>query len=347
MLGTVDCSEASDFNPRSPYGERRDQPLFRIRLDDFNPRSPYGERPPPNAQVIASSTISIHAPLTGSDHLARLEYHPLHYFNPRSPYGERPWIRSDRPDLMDISIHAPLTGSDFLPPTNAERRKYFNPRSPYGERRTKISVISFKLLFQSTLPLRGATMGSNGTDRVGMISIHAPLTGSDGYLFADGEIADVFQSTLPLRGATAALRSFYSFWSYFNPRSPYGERPALSEYRRVMLYFNPRSPYGERRYTGKKVEREMYNFNPRSPYGERPGMTIKILGPFRFQSTLPLRGATPTSKDWKRWRLFQSTLPLRGATIKKVCPIGHTGNFNPRSPYGERPCLLIDCKIQV
>ena len=36
-----------------------------------------------------------------------------------------------------------------------------------------------------------------------MISIHAPLTGSDVLLAGQKVVTEVFQSTLPLRGATA------------------------------------------------------------------------------------------------------------------------------------------------
>ena len=58
------------------------------------------------------------------------------------------------------------------------------------------------MLFQSTLPLRGATFGLFNAIVGAGISIHAPLTGSD-VLFSGGNInGNIFQSTLPLRGAT-------------------------------------------------------------------------------------------------------------------------------------------------
>ena len=78
--------------------------------------------------------------------------------------------------------------------------------------------------FQSTLPLRGVTRGPIIGDRIGGISIHTPLAGSDsthplvrlgriisihtplaGSDAANGSIPVVnvlFQSTLPLRGVT-------------------------------------------------------------------------------------------------------------------------------------------------
>ena len=56
------------------------------------------------------------------------------------------------------------------------------------------------------------------------------------------------------------------------------------------------------------------NFNPRSPYGERLPATVDNISCWKFQSTLPLRGATKNG--------------LSCAWIMRY--------FNPRSPYGER-----------
>ena len=56
-----------------------------------------------------------------------------------------------------------------------------------------------------------------------------------------------------------------------------------------------------------------------------------------FQSTLPLRGATWYLSLPTRGVLFQSTLPLRGATLHHLFAGSVPADFNPRSPYGERP----------
>ena len=59
----------------------------------------------------------------------------------------------------------------------------------------------------------------------------------------------------------------------------------------------------------------------------------RVLEAIEFQSTLPVRGATPDDKVF-RWSMleFQSTLPVRGATGTwgEVWLDGE--NFNPRSP---------------
>ena len=81
-------------------------------------------------------------------------------------------------------------------------------------------------LFQSTLPGWGATgdmFHRFFDDRD--ISIHAPRMGSDlsdDYDPTHGRFE--FQSTLPGWGATTAHRNVTRTASYFNPRSPDGER---------------------------------------------------------------------------------------------------------------------------
>ncbi len=103
------------------------------------------------------TTISIHAPRAGSDKgRPRRKRRPRH-FNPRSPCGERPGGPcSHGCSSSEISIHAPRAGSDTSP-----RRA-----APNGA-------------FQSTLPVRGATLVVNAVAVGANISIHAPRAGSD------------------------------------------------------------------------------------------------------------------------------------------------------------------------
>ena len=147
----------------------------------------------------------------------------------------------------------------------------FNPRPPYGERPASTpkaviaplefqstppvrgatylpSLLDLPVKFQSTPPVRGATplLRKNGIRYI--ISIHAPRTGSDG---------------------EPVWCEDFGCWD-FNPRPPYGERPAGgSSPTRTPAYFNPRPPYGERRATPDVCGRRS-DFNPRPPYGERP-----------------------------------------------------------------------------
>ena len=57
----------------------------------------------------------------------------------------------------DISIHAPRVGSDKAELNADQAPEYFNPRSPCGERHDRTHIKPSLKLFQSTLPVWGAT----------------------------------------------------------------------------------------------------------------------------------------------------------------------------------------------
>ena len=124
--------------------------------------------------------ISIHAPRTGSDCAACVAGNEPGNFNPRSPHGERRKSYSAFNAYQRISIHAPRTGSDGLGVTGFSLARNFNPRSPHGERLVVTDAETGEMLvFQSTLPTRGATNAAFLYLALLRISIHAPHTGSD------------------------------------------------------------------------------------------------------------------------------------------------------------------------
>lgn len=59
----------------------------------------------------------------------------------------------------------------------------------------------------------------------------------------------------------------------------------------ASTYFDPRSPHGERLEAWHRSN-PLDNFNPRSPHGERPVRRTVYPNPPQFQSTLPAGGAT-------------------------------------------------------
>jgi len=129
-----------------------------------------------------------------------------------------------------ISIHAPRAGSDVGYQMPISWVSNFNPRSPCGERLCIPFVIVVIIGFQSTLPVRGATLTPCGRKASMQISIHAPRAGSDSRVLSEEYVlcyfnprspcgerhkvlkvvgrTDEFQSTLPVRGATA-IRYYY------------------------------------------------------------------------------------------------------------------------------------------
>ena len=145
--------------------------------------------------------ISIHAPRTGSDLTRALQSCKAFDFNPRSPHGERRG-RTPRADV----------------------RGNFNPRSPHGERRQLIICLTDRRIISIHAPRTGSDQKVCPIDLDAEISIHAPRTGSDAKVV--GGHAERFGISIhaPRTGSDMRRPAWRTCRSYFNPRSPHGER---------------------------------------------------------------------------------------------------------------------------
>ena len=207
----------------APLTGSDDRQYSRILWEYISIHAPLTGSDDDEAQKMLPNQISIHAPLTGSDSFQLCPFSGRGGFQSTLPLRGATCKGCEYRNLFAISIHAPLTGSDLLAPYSNRGLSNFNPRSPYGERLYAPERPIGVTLFQSTLPLRGATYLSRGWSVYCTISIHAPLTGSDR---CTGHAKDDRRD--------------------FNPRSPYGERRLVTRRFCYGTYFNPRSPYGER-----------------------------------------------------------------------------------------------------
>ena len=149
------------------------------------------------------SIISIHAPHTGCDS-----------------------DRAQAPEGGAISIHAPHTGCDATPSTTAWKSTNFNPRTPYGVRLKHCSKGLLITPFQSTHPIRGATPITRPRAPLSHISIHAPHTGCD-VDFSVNFSDLVISIHAPHTGCDRRRAHGGPKRHDFNPRTPYGVRPAL------------------------------------------------------------------------------------------------------------------------
>ncbi len=131
------------------------------------------------SSFLALYAISIHTPRVGSDRVRFFCCAVCRHFNPHSPCGERHRIR----------------------PTTCSPR-HFNPHSPCGERPCGTYHPNRSTVFQSTLPVWGATTSA-------VLQSVRPYQ---------------FQSTLPVWGATIYIMALQPPTQYFNPHSPCGER---------------------------------------------------------------------------------------------------------------------------
>ena len=141
--------------------------------------------------------ISIHAPLAGCD-------------TPSKPTQKR----------LQISIHAPLAGCDHEQHGRTQTcAQNFNPRTPCGVRRVVMNCAAASTTFQSTHPLRGATLSC----------LYPPITKAD------------FNPRTPcgVRHHSGLSRSGRR---HFNPRTPCGVRPSCRPFPAREIRFQSTHP---------------------------------------------------------------------------------------------------------
>ena len=166
------------FNPRTPCGVRRSCPRRSRRPRSFQSTHPLRGATLFPASCRSSMPFQSTHPLRGataSFRAARTLFtfqstHPLRGATIMLPVFNR---------ALAISIHAPLAGCDSAVSLVSPNSTHFNPRTPCGVRPRSYAGSSPASRFQSTHPLRGATIAGRRHDRHADISIHAPLAGCD------------------------------------------------------------------------------------------------------------------------------------------------------------------------
>ena len=103
--------------------------------------------------------------------------------------------------------------------------------------------------------------------------------------------------------------------TYFNPRSPHGERHRDYMALDVSELFQPTLPARGATKEGMSVEAWVAISTHAPRTGSDCGKEYIVFGGKQFQPTLPARGATSSSSDKQASSTFQPTLPARGATL--------------------------------
>ena len=214
--------------------------------------------------------ISIHAPRAGRD-----RWRTLGRFGWRRFQSTRPVRGATAPGALPFMLILD-----------------FNPRAPCGARPNASPPLYFHTRkFQSTRPVRGATSTGSCTKRHYNISIHAPRAGRDSDTIGHygchvisihapragrdhAESCDIhvliFQSTRPVRGATSASR-YASDKHLISIHAPRAGRDDRHSARCTILNISIHAPRAGRDNKSSSASR----------YASQ------------FQSTRPVRGATP------------------------------------------------------
>ena len=174
----------------------------------------------------------------------------------------------------------------------------------------------FHIKFQSTLPARGATTTAASTASSSLISIHAPRTGSD-----------------------TPLSRLLGVVIYFNPRSPHGERraPASGRGRRCsgISIHAPR--------TGSdRADEKCGNRTEISIHAPRTGSDRTFMLYFFLPSISIHAPRTGSDHADEAAELISRPISIHAPRTGSDGNTGSSkqrrqGDFNPRSPHGERP----------
>ena len=198
------------------------------------------------------------------------------------------------------------------------------------------------MIFQSTLPARGATDYFTSCLPAPQFQSTLPARGATWYRGRDRMGKRGFQSTLPARGATDSVEHhrLADSISIHAPREGSDPADGLLHPRRpeisihapregsdvdlrdgplagVISIHAPREGSDRRRRQG--VQHQSISIHaPRE--GSDCQFWIFVIHWHEFQSTLPARGATNQERPFYGGREFQSTLPARGATCLPSWP---------------------------
>ena len=234
------------------------------------------------------------------------------YFNPRSPCGERPGGAPGPVVPSAISIHAPRVGSDLDGRGPAWQTGDFNPRSPCGERRHG-----------------GGCLGSPG---------HFNPRSPCGERHLRDTVKTLIKNFNPRSPCGERLCTWIptTFLSHFNPRSPCGERLSQTTDRHSDFTFQSTLPVW-----GATKEHPAYHHDSQiSIHAPRVGSDVTQLqgGCGRLISIHAPRVGSDglVALVDSAIHRFQSTLPVWGATCGAGSWHGARIHFNPRSPCGER-----------
>ena len=189
--------------------------------------------------------ISTHAPTEGSDrhrfdfYLNQMGFQPT--LPPKGATGSLPGLLGG-------------TG-DFNPRSHRRERRpqglyhnpelYFNPRSHRRERPFRLPGKLPHVIFQPTLPPKGATACCFTPWVFHVFQPTLPPKGATHYHIVM-EPAMTFQPTLPPKGATTLVNGIIYRFCYFNPRSHRRERRLHAGPGAGIADFNPRSHRRER-----------------------------------------------------------------------------------------------------
>ena len=131
--------------------------------------------------------------------------------------------------------------------------------------------------------------------------------------------------------------------SYFNPRSPHGERRSQSQASYAASQISTHAPRTGSDWT-KAVVDAFVDISTHAPRTGSDAIDAVYCHIGKISTHAPRTGSDASASAPAYTKIvFQPTLPARGATWTRWAAYSTAGNFNPRSPHGERRTRWIPC----
>ena len=151
---------------------------------------------------------------------------PLGWFQSTLPVKGATNALWNYPSAPRVSIHAPREGSDDVHGEGHWKSLFYPP--PPGRGPTYYGGLEKPAaMFQSTLPVKGATPPPLFLGIAGVVSIHAPREGSDLEFPFQKPVIRMFQSTLPVKGATFPLSTLNDHLQFQSTLPVKGATPSM------------------------------------------------------------------------------------------------------------------------
>ena len=327
----------------------------------FNPRAPCGARRPRLRAACPALYVSIHAPRAGRDilrhHMLSVAAH-VSIHAPRAGRDSRTTTASAATRTFQST--RPVRGATRIKKPHRHNFRRFNPRAPCGARPLPLGLVAASTRFQSTRPVRGATPHRVALEPHRPVSIHAPRAGRDRSPACTSFSSALFQSTRPVRGATGghglshrpggvsihapragrdcrisnSVHDCTPFQSTRPVRGATSAWPSRPRAQRVSIH----APRAGRDDASRPTRRCARRFNPRAPCGARLSTGHCSPSPPKFQSTRPVRGATPPPPKLQPRRGVSIHAPRAGRDERVQHDATASAGFNPRAPCGARRC---------
>ena len=168
-----------------------------------------------------------------------------------------------------------------------------------------------------------------------IVSIHAPHAGRDRTKALGNDFEEAFQSTRPMRGATCSSVSRSFFGTGFNPRAPCGARRELLQRRGSADCFNPRAPCGARPFASMMMPLRRMFQSTRPMRGATPVLTASLLTT-KVSIHAPHAGRDTGLADKVRFNKVSIHAPHAGRDLEQLLTFTQAKSFNPRAPCGAR-----------